>query len=86
MPSPRLRAAARRTLAVLQAEPGDGWIDLDRLIALAEIRTPDEDLDTRINAVSSVLDQLEAAGYHTEFSREAGGDFYRLARIKEGTQ
>jgi len=65
-------------LAALQAEPGEGWIDRDRLISQAEIRLPDGDLDTAIGAVADVLDRLEAAGYQTEFSREAGGDFYRL--------
>ncbi len=76
----KLHAAARRTLAALQAESGDGWIERDWLIGQAEIRLPDEELDTRIGAVADVLDQLEAAGYQTEMSREAGGDFYRLVR------
>ena len=75
-----MRAAARRTLQVLQAEPGDGWIDLDRLISLAEIRTADDDLDTKINAVATILNQLEESGHQTEHSREAAGDFYRLVR------
>ena len=80
MTTPRLRAAARRTLAVLQAEPGEGWIEMDQLIARAELRTPDDDLDTRINVVAAALDQLEAAGYPTEMVREEAGDFYRIVK------
>jgi hypothetical protein len=76
----KLNAIAQRVLRILQFEPGDGWIDMDRLIENADIYTPDDDLDTRINAVTTVLDQLEAAGYETEMQREEAGDFYRLAR------
>ena len=76
----KLSVEARRALVALQNEPGDGWIEMDRLIELADIVTPDDDLDTCINAIADLLEQLDAAGYETEMQDEEDGEFYRLVR------
>ena len=76
-----LRVIAQRTLAVLQRESGDGWIDIDRLIVVTDIHTPNHDRDTCITAVTNVLDQLRAAGYETEMKHSATGIFYRLTCV-----
>jgi hypothetical protein len=79
MPKPRLKAVPRRVLTVLQSEPGEGWVERDWLIEHADIRLPDQDLDTRIGAVWDAINALTDAGYKIENYRDVAGDWFRLA-------
>jgi hypothetical protein len=72
-----LTDTAQRALRALQTA-GKDWIERDQLIEKADIRLPDEELDTQIVAVWNVVNELRRAGYTIDKVREAGGDFFRL--------
>lgn len=69
---------AEQALKALQTAPGEGWIERDELLEVADCQLPDEDLDTRIGAAWDLINELKRAGHRVEHEREAAGDFFRL--------
>lgn len=69
---------AEQALKALQTAAGEGWIERDQLLELADYHLPDEGLDTRIGAAWDLVNELKQAGYRIEHEREAAGDFFRL--------